>query len=279
MSDIKDQFTKYLSEFLIYLQGIKNYSTLTIKTYNTPIKEAIEVSEIYEENQKIIFDIVKYRLKISKQNSKTINKKLSAIRSFIEYLDSKDIIVKLIGATSIKSAQTLPKPIQTKDIFEGIEYSDDQERLIVMLIYSFGIRISELSTLKLTDISTTYITVTGKGSKQRQIPSTPIVIEFISKYKKEHTPSTYLFEKNGKKLSSRQLQYRVAKVFDKIGIKVTPHQLRHSFATDLLNDGARINDISQLLGHSSLKATGIYTKLNTNTKLIQYNNAHPLNKI
>ena len=279
MSDIKDQFTKYLSEFLIYLQGIKNYSTLTIKTYNTPIKEAIEVSEIYEENQKIIFDIVKYRLKISKQNSKTINKKLSAIRSFIEYLDSKDIIVKLIGATSIKSAQTLPKPIQTKDIFDGIEYSDDQERLIVMLIYSFGIRISELSTLKLTDISTTYITVTGKGSKQRQIPSTPIVIEFISKYKKEHKPSTYLFEKNGKKLSSRQLQYRVAKVFDKIGIKVTPHQLRHSFATDLLNDGARINDISQLLGHSSLKATGIYTKLNTNTKLIQYNNAHPLNKI
>jgi len=264
---------------LIYLQGIKNYSTLTIKTYNTPIKEAIEVSEIYEENQKIIFDIVKYRLKISKQNSKTINKKLSAIRSFIEYLDSKDIVVKLIGATSIKSAQTLPKPIQTKDIFEGIEYSDDQERLIVMLIYSFGIRISELSTLKLTDISTTYITVTGKGSKQRQIPSTPIVIEFISKYKKEHTPSTYLFEKNGKRLTSRQLQYRVAKVFDKIGIKVTPHQLRHSFATDLLNDGARINDISQLLGHSSLKATGIYTKLNTNTKLIQYNNAHPLNKI
>jgi len=77
-------------------------------------------------------------------------------------------------------------------------------------------------------------------------------------------------------MSSRQLQYRLNKAFKEIGIHATPHQLRHSFASDLLNNGARINDISQLLGHSSLKATGIYTKLNTNTKLKQYNTAHPL---
>jgi integrase/recombinase XerC len=74
------------------------------------------------------------------------------------------------------------------------------------------------------------------------------------------------------------LQYRLKVAFNSIGVDATPHQLRHSFATDLLNNGARINDISQLLGHNSLKATGIYTKLNTNTKLTQYNMAHPLNK-
>jgi len=275
---MKEKFNKYLEEFCEYLLNLKNYSILTVKTYKTPITEAIKQSEIHEENSSIIFDITKYRLAISQQNPKTINKKLSSIKSFMHYLESKDIIVHLQGANTIKTPQTLPKPIQTSNIFESLNEADIEEKLIILCIYSFGLRISELATLKLENIKKEFITVRGKGNKQREIPSNDVVNSVLNEYLHLYTPKEFLFEKEDKVLSSRQLQYKIEKAFKKIGIKVTPHQLRHSFATDLLNDGARINDISQLLGHSSLKATGIYTKLNTNTKLKQYNTAHPLNK-
>jgi integrase/recombinase XerC len=276
---IKDDFKNYLKEFCIYLEQLKNYSSLTIKTYKTPISKAIELSEIYEEKQGIIFDITKYRFKIASQNPKTINKKLSSLNTFIEYLQTKDIIVTLKGAKSIKIASTLPKPVQTKNIFEVLEETTLEEKVVIVAIYSFGLRISELATLKLENIKSSSIMVLGKGNKQREIPTNQYINDLLEEYKVNFSPKVYLFEKeDSTPLSVRQLQYKVEKAFKKIGIKVTPHQLRHSFATDLLNDGARINDISELLGHSSLKATGIYTKLNTNTKLKQYNMSHPLNK-
>ncbi|MCD4756940.1 MAG: tyrosine-type recombinase/integrase [Arcobacteraceae bacterium] len=275
---MKEKFYKYLKEFCEYLLDLKNYSQLTVKTYNTPIAEAIKISEIYEENGKIIFDITKFRIQIASLNPKTINKKISSINSFIKYLESKNIAIKLVGNNTIKSPQTLPKPIQTKNIFESLEEATIQEKLIIVFIYSFGLRISELASLKLEDIKTTSIQVTGKGNKQREIPATDIIQVLLQEYLEVYTPKKYLFEEDEKALTTRQLQYRLEKAFKRIGIKASPHQLRHSFATDLLNDGARINDISELLGHSSLKATGIYTKLTTNTKLKQYNNAHPLNK-
>jgi integrase/recombinase XerC len=275
---MKEKFYKYLNEFCEYLLDLKNYSSLTVKTYKTPINEAIKISEIYEENGKIFFDITKYRIKIATLNPKTINKKISSINSFVKYLDSKNIDIKLVGNNTIKSPQTLPKPIQTKNIFESLEEATIQEKLIIVFIYSFGLRISELASLKLEDIRTTSISVIGKGNKQREIPATSIVQTLLQEYLEFYSPKKYLFEEDEKALTSRQLQYRLEKAFKRIGIKASPHQLRHSFATDLLNDGARINDISELLGHSSLKATGIYTKLTTNTKLKQYNNAHPLNK-
>jgi len=275
---IKDQFKEYLYEFSNYLLTLKNYSELTVKTYKTPILDAINTSELYEESGHTIFDITKFRIKIARQSPKTINKKLSSLQSFVNYLETKNIEVELKGANTIKIPESLPKPIQTDNIFESLEEATLEEKLIIVFIYSFGLRISELASLKLENIKAEWISVTGKGDKQREIPSNEVVQNLFSEYKKQFNPKTYLFEKNEKAMSVRQLQYRVEKAFKKVGIKATPHQLRHSFATDLLNDGARINDISELLGHSSLKATGIYTKLNTNTKLKQYNMSHPLNK-
>jgi integrase/recombinase XerC len=275
---MKENFYQYLNQFCEYLLQLKNYSQLTVKTYHTPINEAIKSSELYEENGKIVFDITKYRIEIAQLNPKTINKKISSINSFVKYLETKNIDIKLVGNNTIKSPQTLPKPIQTKNIFESLEEATLQEKLIIVFIYSFGLRISELATLELENIKSNSILVYGKGNKQREIPSTNIVQSLLEEYLEFYFPKKYLFEEENKALSSRQLQYRLKKAFKRIGIKASPHQLRHSFATDLLNDGARINDISELLGHSSLKATGIYTKLTTNTKLKQYNIAHPLNK-
>jgi integrase/recombinase XerC len=276
---IKENLKQYLEDFSEYLLNLKNYSKLTVKTYYTPISEAINISEIYEEKENIIFDITKYRFKIAKQNPKTINKKLSSIRSFIDFLETKEIKIILKGSQSIKIASTLPKPVQTDNIFEALEQIPLYEKMIIICLYSFGLRISELALLKIEDIQQGWISVIGKGNKQRQIPSNSYFTTHLKEYLCVHDPKIYLFEKEpSKPLSQRQLQYKIEKSFKQIGIKVTPHQLRHSFASDLLNDGARINDISELLGHSSLKATGIYTKLNTNTKLKQYNMSHPLNK-
>jgi len=275
---IKEQFKSYLDNFCDYLLCLKNYSELTVKTYKAPISDAINSSELYEESEHIVFDITKFRIKIARQSPKTINKKLSSIHSFINYLETKNIKVQLKGANSIKISESLPKPIQTDNIFESLNEATLEEKVIVVFIYSFGLRISELATLKLENIQKEWISVIGKGDKQREIPSNEVVNKLYKEYKEFFNPKIYLFEKDDKPMSIRQLQYRVEKAFKKVGIKATPHQLRHSFATDLLNDGARINDISELLGHSSLKATGVYTKLNTNTKLKQYNMSHPLNK-
>ena len=275
---IKEQFKSYLDNFCDYLLCLKNYSELTVKTYKAPILDAINSSELYEESEHIVFDITKFRIKIARQSPKTINKKLSSIHSFINYLETKNIKVQLKGANSIKIPESLPKPIQTDNIFESLKEATLEEKVIIVFIYSFGLRISELATLKLENIQKEWISVIGKGDKQREIPSNEVVNKLYKEYKEFFNPKIYLFEKDDKPMSIRQLQYRVEKAFKKVGIKATPHQLRHSFATDLLNDGARINDISELLGHSSLKATGVYTKLNTNTKLKQYNMSHPLNK-
>lgn len=275
---MKNQFKKYLELFCEYLLNLKNYSVLTVKTYKTPIEKAIEISEIYEENNQLLFDITKYRIAISQQNPKTINKKLSSIKSFVEFVQGEVEHLKLKGANTIKTPQTLPKPIQTKNIFESLNEATLEERLIILFIYSFGLRISELASLELSNITQQSIKVLGKGNKEREVPSNETLNSVMSEYVIAYTPVQYIFEKEKKPMSARQLQYKLEKAFKRIGVKATPHQLRHSFATDLLNDGARINDISELLGHSSLKATGIYTKLTTNTKLKQYNIAHPLNK-
>jgi integrase/recombinase XerD len=170
---------------------VKNYSLLTVKTYKTPILKAIEISEIYEEENStyIIFDITKYRIQIAKQNNKTINKKISSIKSFLTFLDTKNISIKLLGATSVKSPQTLPKPILTSNIFESIESSTLEEKVIVLFIYSFGIRISELESLKIENIHDEYILVTGKSNKQRQIPSNDVINILIKQYINDNNPS------------------------------------------------------------------------------------------
>ncbi len=279
MNSIKDEIKSQIDDFLSYLQNIKNYSPLTIKTYQKPILDMLELSDIYQENEVVFVNIIKYRTSIKDNKAKTIAKKISSIKSFINFLKDNGYKIKLKGANSIKTPHTLPKPIETKYIFEAIdENSEIEQKLIVLLLYSFGLRISELASLKLSDIKEDWISVIGKGNKQRQIPTNKEVISLFKRYIEVFCPKEYIFERGDKPYSARQLQYRVEKLFKSIGIKVTPHQLRHSFATDLLNNGARINDVSELLGHSSLNATGIYTKLATTTKMKHYQKAHPLTR-
>jgi integrase/recombinase XerC len=263
-------------EFLNYLENVRGYSDLTIKSYDEVLIEALPIIEITQDNKQMIFNLMPYRLKISNLNPKTISKKLSAIRSFSSYLNQNDMNVLLQADDSVKIAKTLPKPVSHKYIMEALELSNQHENLVVTMLYTLGLRISELCSLKLEDISSGWIRIIGKGNKQRDIPLLVNVKELIDDYLNLNPKKTFLFESNDKRLSENSLRYTVNKVFKRVGLKVSPHQLRHSYATELLNHNASISDVSELLGHSSMSTTQIYTKLGSVLKQQNYNKAHPL---
>ena len=268
-------YTKRL-DFLQYLEDIRGYSDLTIKSYDEVLIKAIELIEITQENKQTIFNLMPYRIKISSLNPKTISKKLSAIRSFVNYLNQNNMNIILKADDSVKIAKTLPKPIAHKYIIQALEVADTHESLVVTMLYTLGLRISELCSLKVEDISDEWIRVIGKGNKQRDVPLLGQVKELIDEYLEFKCPKKFLFEGNDERLSENSLRYTVNKVFKRIGFKVTPHQLRHSYATELLNNSASISDVSELLGHSSMATTQIYTKLGSALKQQNYNKAHPL---
>ncbi len=262
--------------FLKYLEEIRGYSDLTIKSYDESIKEAFLDVEITQESKHILFNLMPYRIKISLLNPKTISKKLSAIRSFTEYLNDNGIAVILKADDSIKVAKTLPKPISHEHIIEALSHGEIEERLVVTLLYTLGLRISELASLEIDNISDEWVRVIGKGNKQRDVPLLLHSKKLLDEYLSKSSQKKFVFEKNGEKLSENSLRYIVIKVFGRVGLKVSPHQLRHSFASQLLNGSAPIADVSELLGHSSMATTQIYTKLGSALKQQNYNMAHPL---
>ncbi len=267
---MKNFLQKEAVKFLDYLK--KTNSPQTHRTYENVLKEAINHIEI-EGN---IIDITPYRLKIAHLSKKTIAKKISVLRSFFEYLKTQGFKYKIIGDEHIKVPKTLPKPVSLNHIKEALKQANMDEYLAIMVIFSLGLRISEARNLKLKDIKEEWVEVKGKGDKTRYIPLHPKLKEFIKKYLELNPKKEYLFETNGKQMSDNQLRYLIQKAFKKIGIHVTPHQLRHSFATLMLDKGARITDVSELLGHEFISTTQIYTKLSNSLKLKNYLKAHPL---
>ncbi|MDF1882830.1 tyrosine-type recombinase/integrase [Sulfurimonas sp. SAG-AH-194-C21] len=262
--------------FLEYLEHARGYSDLTIKSYDASITKALELIEIISENEKIVLNLMPYRIYIAPVNAKTISRNLSAIRSFVSYLNDNNMQVTLEADESVKIAKTLPKPISHKYIVQAINSAKTKEKLVVVLLYTLGLRISELASLKLEDISESWVRIIGKGNKERDVPILDSTKEIIDEYLASFVTKKFLFEKNGEKLSENSLRYMVNKVFRDVSLKVTPHQLRHSYASSLLNGGAPIVDVSELLGHSSMATTQIYTKLGSALKQQNYNKAHPL---
>ena len=276
---MKKLINKYKKSFLLYLEDLRGYSDLTVKSYDETLSEASWHVEVTQENTQTIINLMPYRIKIAHLNSKTISRKLSSIRTFVEYLNDNGFSCILKADETIKTAITLPKPISHKHIVEALQKADAEEQLIVTLLYTLGLRVSELSALRVESISDEWVRVLGKGNKQRDIPLLSKTKELIDDYLSKKEIKEFLFEKNGEKLSENSLRYIVNKVFKRVALKVTPHQLRHSYATALLNNSARISDVSELLGHSSMATTQIYTKLGSTLKQQNYNRAHPLCRV
>lgn len=274
---MKEKLNDLSEEFLDYLLDVRGYSDTSVTTYEIALRQMTEVSHFYEEDGLTVLDITPFRFSIVKNAKKTIVKKLSAVRSFVKYLEDQcHIPVKLIADESIKVPQSLPKPIEEKYITEVLETANMQERLLISMLYGLGLRISELSDLKLEDINGEWVQIHGKGSKVRELPLLAELQILITQYLDSYHPKKYLFEKGNAPLNAAQLRYKLTKLFKDAGLKVTPHQLRHSFATHLLNRGARISDVSELLGHETMATTQVYTKLGSVKKMQEYMKAHPL---
>ena len=272
-----EELVHHSEDFLDYLYDVRGYSEHSITTYEIALRQMMEVSHFYEEEGMNILDITPFRFNIVKNNKKTIVKKLSAVRSFIKYLEDQcSLSLKLIGDETIKVPQSLPKPIDEQYIEEVLAQANMEEKLLISMLYGLGLRISELSGLKLEDIIEKWVQVHGKGNKVRELPLLPEIHLLLTRYREIRYPKVYLFEKGNAPMNSAQLRYILTKLFKAQGLKVTPHQLRHSFATHLLNNGARIADVSELLGHETMATTQVYTKLGSVKKMQEYMKAHPL---
>jgi len=272
-----EKLVKNSEDFLDYLYNVRGYSEKTIETYEIALRQMVEVSHFYREDSLDILDITPFRFSIVKNNKKTIVKKLSVIRSFVKYLEEQcHLSLKLIGDETIKVPQSLPKPIEEQYIEEVLAKASIEEKLLISMLYGLGLRISELSGLKLEDIKEKWVQIHGKGKKVRELPLLAHLHTLITIYRDIKHPKVYLFEKGNAPMNSAQLRYVLTKLFKAQGLKVTPHQLRHSFATHLLNNGARISDVSELLGHETMATTQVYTKLGSVKKMQEYMKAHPL---
>jgi len=272
-----EELGRYSEAFLDYLFDVRGYSELSVETYEIALRQMMEVSHFYEEEDMYILDITPFRFAIVKNNKKTIVKKLSAVRSFSKYLEDQcHVDLKLIGDESIKVPQSLPKPIEERYIEEVLSTANLEEKLLITMLYGLGLRISELAGVKLSDMKAGWIQIRGKGNKVRELPLLENVEHLAEQYIQMKSPKKYLFEKGQAPMNAAQLRYMMSKLFKAAGIKATPHQLRHSFATHLLNNGARIADVSELLGHETMATTQVYTKLGSVKKMQEYMKAHPL---
>ena len=287
--------------FLDHLQFQKRYSSHTVISYKNDLTNFFDFLDIqYPDTAIAEINVVFVRtwlasLKEVKMESKTINRKISALKSFFNYCLKQGLLLSSPMTTifSLKIKKRLAPFIAEKDtsvLFNHIEFADDwngkTNQLIFHLFYNTGIRQAELINLAETDIDTgNYsLKVLGKGNKERILPVSSALMQqiqlYISNKKKDLRLvdlKVLLVNEKGKKLYPKYIYNVVRQYLSLVTTieKKSPHVLRHSFATHLMNNGADINAVKELLGHSSLAATQIYMH-NTIERLKEvHNKAHP----
>lgn len=285
---------KYLDEFLEYLLVVKKHSDNTIINYKNDIIHFLEfnASEINIKKDDIT-NYLKY-LYDNNTSKSSIARKLSSLRTFYEYLVKKDVITvnyfKMFK--NPKKERNLPKFVKEDDIDKMFlvpntrTWIGERNLLIIRMLYATGIRVSELVNIKLDDININdrTIKILGKGSKERIVVfgnnTKDILDEYLSRGRRQVDihGSNYLFlNKDGNRLSTRYVRKIINDIIFKASIEmhVSPHMLRHTFATGMLNNGADLVSVKDLLGHESLNTTSIYTHVSDEKIKEVYNKAHP----
>ncbi len=290
---------EYILNFLDEEKLEKNYSKLTIDGYYRDLSIFLEY---LNENNISSYNAVDYkdiRLYINylydlKYTNKTISRHISSLRSFFKYLKKENIIDNnpMLLISNPKLDKKLPKYLNFDDTekllnaFDNKNYVSIRNSLILEILYSTGIRVGEITNIKVSDISISNetIKVIGKGNKERIVYFGSRCKNLLNLYFKEsynelnkNNIDYLLLSKTGKKINEREIRTIVdeAAIIAGIKIKISPHVLRHTFATHMLQDGADLRSVQELLGHENLSTTQIYTHL-TNEKIRNiYLNAHP----
>ena len=275
-----------INEYIEYLDAIRGYSKNTIIAYKTDLLKYFQFINTYNKNY---YDIEKYIQQLSKNKYKktTINRKINTIINFLKWCKSyKNINIKDIkNIKNLRTEKKLPTVLTSSYInklLDSIPIStpkDVRDRSIIELLYSSGLRLSELTNLKLNDIKNNQsIKVTGKGNKVRILPMTnkayKILDLWINTYRSNYEikeSENYIFlGVRGKKISEREIQRIV-----KLRLGTFPHSIRHTFATHLLDGGADLRVVQEMLGHNDPSTTQIYTHVSSKQLKTKYKRSHP----
>lgn len=308
ISSWEDRFlscSDQIDDFCEYLLKEKNYSPLTITAYHDDLKSFSNFYIDLKGSEPDLYTISTSQLKaylkhLLKQNIKetTYNRRLSTFKSFYRYLKKQKIIefnpAKAI--TNMRKPRRLPEFIQQskiKFLFDSLTESDfftSRQSLIIEILYDTGLRLSELQSLKVSTLSShsDFFKVLGKGNKERLVPFSFKIRDKLKTYLNFRSEvldknmvlddHDFLFiSRKGTHLQKRQIQRIVKEVLVKLSTlnKTSPHILRHSFATHLLDNGADIMSVKELLGHSSISATQVYTHVSLEKLKEKYKKAHP----
>ena len=299
MTNIANTRMKVINEYLDYLKYQKNYSSYTITNYGDDIEEYF----LYLNREGLDYLKVEYSdlrfylmyLKDEKEdNNSSIDRKLSALRGFYKFLANNNYIdsnpFKLVSG--LKKSKKLPRYFEYNELEELFNVSDlstnigQRDRLLLEMLYATGVRVGELVNIKVSDIDLgrRNILILGKGNKERYVTYGDYCDEILKLYLNEGRvllntkDSDYLFlNKNGGNLTERGVRFILDNLIDKTSInkKISPHMIRHSFATHLLNEGCDLLTVQKLLGHESIKATQIYTHVTTDRLKEVYYNSFP----
>lgn len=295
-----------IDDFIQWLEAERRYSPLTVRNYRRDVDDFLAfkglgrdtfVADDIERGD--IEDWIIYLAESRKLKASSINRGVATLRTLWHWLvthkhTTRDIIT---GIQSSKTSRRLPVFVAESRMMELVETlredlaSGDDTRLrdavVVILFYTTGLRLSELANANREDIAAdfSHIRVLGKGNKERIVPLLKSVGEILKKYFRQNSSQNIcigqkkalILSKKQERLSQRTLQRIVDKKLKGAGVqgKTSPHVLRHTFATHLLNEGADLRAIQELLGHSSLKATQVYTHTNIERLREVYNTAHP----
>ena len=286
--------------YLDFLKYNKNYSDKTILNYSLDLdnyfnylkREGLDYRNVEYENLMGLFD------DFEKKNlsNKSIRRHISTLKGFYKYLNSREVVFNnpFNYVNLPKKENRLPRFLSYEellDIFHNLEINNDYDlrnRLILELMYATGVRVSELVNIKISDISLSNqsIKVLGKGSKERMVYFNNVCKKVLEKYlniyktlNKKNLDYLILNQK-GDNITTAGISYILNQIILKVSFNkhITPHMLRHSFATHLLNNGCDLLTVQELLGHASISTTGIYTHVTLDHIKDVYYNCHPRGK-
>jgi integrase/recombinase XerC len=286
-----------IENFLQYLQHEKQFSKHTVTGYKTDLLDAVAFFNTQHANhwQTIQESTIRALLvsrKSKKKSARTLNRQLSTLRSFYRYLILKGVVQdnKALKVSTLKSSRLLPKAIDVDQMSKLLEYPASntlaiRDIALIELLYSTGFRISELVSLNVTDLDfeQQQIFVMGKGKKSRialigQYADKALKawLKIRATFVKSEEPALFI-SKHGKRLTTRAIQYRLYKIGIQQGLssRIHPHRLRHSFASHLLESSHDLRGVQELLGHTNLSSTQIYTKINFQHLAKIYDQCHP----
>ena len=286
----------FKDKFIQYISSEKRFSEHTIKSYSSDISQfqhfLSSEFDITNKVEEISFQLIRSWIACLLEkgiNPRSVNRKISTLKTYFKFLLREGVLQEnpMLKVISPKSKKRLPVFIeedQIENLLNKVEFEDgfvgERNKLIIEIFYVTGIRLSELINIKITsiDFENSLVKVLGKRNKERLIPLSSNMLEELKNFIKKYQINHFLFTNlDGNKLYTKLVYRVVSKYIGKISSvnKKSPHILRHTFATHMLNNGADINAIKELLGHANLSATQVYTH-NTIEKLKSvYKQAHP----